>query len=223
MSAVTFRNTPWKNGATSNTMATFARPPRIIHVTLRFISILRFSHPLPPKPLLSLSAGVGEGGTLGGRGSKRFFRPRPHQLHQLLLRPHLGHTRLQVNRLQPVGAGKTGINAAQRNRHIHELLVTGFDTTFVLWHNFSFPFLFCLFCFVFSVPANDRFANSFLATVTWLVRADVNHNSRPAFPRGLRRRAWTETFADSGRCKSRTSFHRVWRGEQRLRPRSFQI
>src|ERR1035437_4311965 len=89
----------------------------------------------------------------------------------------------------------------------------------------TFLFLFCficLFCFVFSVPANDRFANSFLATVAWLVRADVNHNSRPAFPRGLRRRAWTETFADSGRCKSRTSFHRVWRGEQRLRPRSFR-
>ena len=27
--------------------------------------------------------------------------------------------------------------------------------------------------FYFSVPANDRFANSFLATAAWLVRADV--------------------------------------------------
>src|ERR1035437_9693527 len=89
----------------------------------------------------------------------------------------------------------------------------------------NFLFLFCFVCFVlycFSVPANDRFANSFLATAAWLVRADVNHNSRPTFPRGLRRRAWTETFADSGRCKSKTSFHRVRRGESLLRPRSFR-
>ena len=85
-----------------------------------------------------------------------------------------------------------------------------------------FLFLFCFVCFVFSVPANDRFANSFLATVAWLVRADVTRNSRETFPRASRRRAWTETFADSGRCKSRTSFHRVRRGEQRLRPRSFR-
>ena len=63
--------------------------------------------------------------------------------------------------------------------------------------------------FYFSVPADDMFANSFLATVAWLVRADVTRNSRETFPRASIRRAWTETFAGSGRCKSRTSFHRV--------------
>ena len=66
------------------------------------------------------------------------------------------------------------------------------------------------------------FANSFLAAVAWLVFADVTHNSSPTFPRGLRRRVWTETFAGSGRCKSGTSFHRVRHGERWLRPRSFR-
>src|ERR1017187_2221032 len=36
------------------------------------------------------------------------------------------------------------------------------------------------------------------------------------------RRAWRETFADNGRCKSNKSFHRVRRGERWLRPRSFR-
>jgi hypothetical protein len=62
----------------------------------------------------------------------------------------------------------------------------------------------------------------FFAVVARFMHTDVNRNSRPAFPRGLRRRAWTETFADSGRCKSRTSFHRVRRGERLLRSRSFR-
>ena len=54
-----------------------------------------------------------------------------------------------------------------------------------------------------------------------LQRAGVIHSSTQTYPPAWHRRAWTETFADSGRCKSRTSFHRVRRGERLLRPRSF--
>jgi len=55
-----------------------------------------------------------------------------------------------------------------------------------------------------------------------LQRAGVIHSSTQTYPPAWHRRAWTETFADSGRCKSRTSFHRVRRGERLLRPRSFR-
>jgi len=48
------------------------------------------------------------------------------------------------------------------------------------------------------------------------------HSSIQTCPPSGRRRAWTETFADSGHCKSRTSFHRVPRGERLFRPRSFR-
>ena len=65
-------------------------------------------------------------------------------------------------------------------------------------------------------------ANSFLAVVAWLMCWDVIHNSRPTFPRASRQRARTETFADSGHCKSKTSFHRGRHGERWPRPRSFR-
>jgi hypothetical protein len=40
---------------------------------------------------------------------------------------------------------------------------------------------------LFSVPANDVFANSFLVTVISLVRADFTHISRPTVSRASRR------------------------------------
>ena len=72
------------------------------------------------------------------------------------------------------------------------------------------------------VAANDVFANSFLARVTGLARAKVTHSSIQTCPPAWYRRAWTETFADSGRCKSKTFGHRVRRGVRWLRPRSFR-
>ena len=72
-----------------------------------------------------------------------------------------------------------------------------------------------------SVPANVTFANSFLAKVIMPMRVAASRNIHPIFARSSRQRAWIETFAGNGRCKSRTSFHRGRRGERLLRPRSF--
>src|ERR1035441_956993 len=50
----------------------------------------------------------------------------------------------------------------------------------------------------------------------------VIHSSLPACGRAWRQRPWTETSAGRGRCKSRTSSHRVRHGGRLLRPRSFR-
>jgi hypothetical protein len=55
-----------------------------------------------------------------------------------------------------------------------------------------------------------------------LVLRVIIHSSIQTCPPAWHRRAWTETFAGSARCKSKTSFHRVRRGERWLRPRSFR-
>ena len=66
---------------------------------------------------------------------------------------------------------------------------------------------------------NDVRANSFRYS-RWPVRAGVTRNSHQTFHRASAPRMRTETFAGSGHCKSRMSFHRVQRGARRLRPRS---
>ena len=48
------------------------------------------------------------------------------------------------------------------------------------------------------------------------------HSNLGTYSLASHRRAWTETFVDSARSKSRTSFHRGRRGERSPRPRSFR-
>src|SRR3974390_804879 len=45
------------------------------------------------------------------------------QLLQLLLRPDLHLARAHIDGLQPVGAGETRIDAAERNGHVGDLLI----------------------------------------------------------------------------------------------------
>ena len=116
------------------------------------------------------------------------------------------------------GAGVCRAAARERQGDCESQTKADFSEEVVFrFHNCVFRLLIWFFC------SCERRVRKFISGYgRWLVRADVTHNSRPTFPRALRRRAWTETFADSGRCKSRTSFHRVRRGERLLHPRSFR-
>lgn len=86
---------------------------------------------------------------------------------------------------------------------------------FITMFFISFVVLCVCFC-----SANKLFANSFLFIAHSLVRVGVTRNTRQIFARASRRRVWTETFADSGRYKSKTPFHHVPRGARLLGPRS---
>ena len=63
--------------------------------------------------------------------------------------------------------------------------------------------------FCFAVTSNVVFANSFSANAGVFI-----HSSHRIFCQAWHRRGWPGIFPGSARCRSRTSFHRVRRGER---------
>jgi hypothetical protein len=64
-------------------------------------------------------------------------------------------------------------------------------------------------------------ANFKLFSICAVSEVFIYSNNRIFFP-DQHRRMQTETFADTGRCKSKTSFHRGWREERLFCPRPFR-